>query len=109
MKLGSIAKGTRRIEVDVPDSDEKVGVVYRPAVLTSNNIARMTDRSTSELETRGMLSELLESWEIEDDETGEPLGTDPESLGKVPLEFIGHVLETILTKGGTVPEAKGGA
>lgn len=108
MKLGKLAQGSRRVDVDVVGSEEKVGVVYRPMVLTSDNVARMVDESTPESETREILSELLESWEIENND-GSPLGTDPESLGKIPLEFLGAVIETIVRKDATVPESNGGA
>lgn len=106
MKVTELARGTRRVDIDVEGTDEKVAVHYRPAALTTANVARMTDPGTTDEESREILSSILESWEIEA-EDGSQLGTSPEEIGTIPLEFIAAVITGIVTKA-TVPEGSGG-
>lgn len=108
MKVSNLAQGTRRVEVDVEGSEEKVGVVYYPGKLTADAVAQITNPKATDAEAREILSDLLESWEIEGDD-GEPYPTTPEAIGKLPLGFVGSVIVSLVTKEGTVPEGKGGA
>lgn len=108
MKVGALTPGTRRVEVEIEGSDERVGVVYRPAALTADAVRIIVDPESTDDDARKVLSEILESWEIEGND-GEPYATTPEAIGALPLEFVGMVVNAIVTKAGVVPEGRGGA
>lgn len=107
VKVGALTQEEKRVEVPVEGSEETVGVVYRPALLTPNAVERILDPQAEEMEVRKLLAETLISWEIEGND-GEQLPPTVEAMGNLPLSFLGDVVTEII-RGGRVPEGKGGA
>jgi hypothetical protein len=107
VKVGSLSSETKRVEVPVGAGGEKVGVVYRPGLLTPNSVGRMLDKDAEEIEVRKLLEEVLVSWEIEQND-GTDLPTTVEAMGDLPLGFLGDVI-TEMIRGSAVPEGNGGA
>lgn len=107
MKLSALKGKEQKVRIQVPSNeegtpDEEVEVVYRPGVLTIDVFERVTELSSKNGGDVSMVAELLSnvlvSWDLEEDlENGQTqkLGISVEDIRKVPLPFLGQVLDKI--------------
>src|SRR5688572_27366144 len=114
MKLQALKGGVRDLQVKVPGEgdapDEVVLVKYRPGELTLEVADSMREAVvTSSLEAdiaKTLLEPILVWWDIEDEE-GNNLPTDDRGIKKVPLNFLGLVMEAVTSD--SLPNAQRGA
>jgi hypothetical protein len=105
MKISALKGGIRRIMVDIPP-DEKVWVDYKPGELTLEISDKVKAAFAAGFETdiaEIMLGPVLVDWDLEEevlDADGNPTGemrhlSPKEGLKKVPVEFLGRVLNAV--------------
>lgn len=131
MKLSALKGKEQRVTIQVPSDqegspDEEIEVVYRPGVLTIDVFEKVSslEKSGGDVSVVAeLLANVLVSWELEDEVEVEqpdgtkatvvkPLGVSMEEIRKVPVPFLGQILEKITEavtptpqRGGTSEEA----
>lgn len=107
MKLSNLVGETATAVVHVgPAEDDNVTVVYRPGALTLETADKLVEARNSDFAIRAveeLLRPLLVSWDLTDDE-GNEIPCNEETLKKVPLNFLGMLVEQITMDNRPTPE-----
>ena len=123
VRLSNLVRDQATITIPVPDDDspDAVEVVYRPSQLKAEHaeqLLTLPDEEGFDYLARylfgdpddGSLAEKLPgvivSWDILDDETGEPLPIEPRTIYRLPLPFVRRL--QLKLGGDGVPEARRG-
>lgn len=101
MKVSTLKAKIRRLWITVPGEDgaedEKVWVDYRPGALTLEVADDLKEAVASGFDSDSafvMVRSVLAGWDLEDDD-GSPLGITDEDIKKVPLQFLGLVMQAM--------------
>jgi hypothetical protein len=101
MKVSKLAGKTQTVNIKVPgegdEPEESVAVVYMPGALTLRVSEQITEAVEQGLEANvafHMLKPMLVSWDLQDEE-GNELPVNEETLKDIPLNFLGMILQAI--------------
>lgn len=96
VKLHNLTEDSREVVVEY--GGEECKVTYRPSAFTPNAEEQLRAASKGEggesAVLVSLLSQMLVSWEVLDD-SGEPIGTDIDTIKSLPYVFIGAVFEAV--------------
>lgn len=106
MRLSALKGQIRTLEIPVEGEEEPVKVQYRPGDLTleiADAMRAAVDQGVEERVVLVFLSEVLVSWDLEDEEYGDDgqvsgsrtLSVEPEDIKKVPVPFLAQVMLAI--------------
>lgn len=104
MKLSTLRGREQKVLVEVQNEDgppDNVEVIFKPGALTFDVIERIQDAAGTggdAVLVAELLHTILVSWDLEEDlEDGSvrPMTTSIEDIRKVPLPFIGLVMDKI--------------
>jgi hypothetical protein len=111
MKLSALKGKVQKTWIEIPGEDgeppDKVEVHYRPGALTLEVSDQLQELARTNMEINVilvLLEPILVWWDLEDevlDEEGNPTGetinlpVTPEGIKKVPLSFLGMIMDTI--------------
>lgn len=89
MKLSQLRD--RRVPLAIDVLGDVLNVVYNPSYITPEVEQEIADANSSEQMSR-LLSGMLVEWDLVDDATNTPVGTDAETLRKLPTIILAHIL-----------------
>ena len=116
MRLSALKARTRTVQVPIPpqnddEPEEYIEVTYKPGELTLEVSDRLQEQiainaDDNEAVLKAMLLPLLETWDIEDEE-GNQIPVNEETLRTIPLQFLMGVILTITADGRPDPQKVG--